>query len=136
MKKLLPTSFVVLLITTFAFACQSFSSKSITADTKELNIQPFTELSVSGSFEVLFTQEANTTARAEGSAEDLEKIMIDDYIVRRKAIKRRIEEQLVTGNITYEDGQVNLNKQGEGFLNLCRIIRTVFKLPDRSKVEE
>ena len=88
MKKLLPTSLVVLLITTFAFACQSFSSKSITADTKELNIQPFTELSVSGSFEVLFTQEANTTARAEGSAEDLEKIEIetngDKLILKQK----------------------------------------------------
>ena len=88
MKKLLPTSLVVLLITTFVFACQSFSSKSITADTKELNIQPFTELSVSGSFEVLFTQEANTTARAEGSAEDLEKIEIetngDKLILKQK----------------------------------------------------
>jgi len=70
------------------------------------------------------------------TAEELEKIMIDDYIVRRKAIKRRIEEQLVTGNITYENGQVTLNKQGKGFLNLCKMIRTVFKLPDRSKVEE
>ena len=88
MKKLLPTSLVVLLITTFAFACQSFSSKSITADTKELTIQPFTELSVSGSFEVLFTQEANTTARAEGSTEDIEKIEIetngDKLILKQK----------------------------------------------------
>ncbi len=68
--------------------------------------------------------------------EELEKLMIDDYIVRRQAIKRRIEEQLVTGNITYENGRVNLNKQGEGFLDLCGFIRTVFMLPDRSKVEE
>ena len=42
------------------------------------------------------------------SPEELEKIMIDDYIVKRKAIKRRIEEQLVTGNITFENGQVKV----------------------------
>lgn len=67
--------------------------------------------------------------------EELERIMIDDYIVRRQAIQRRIEEQLVTGNITFENGQVNLNKQGKGFLDLCRMIRKIFMLPDRSKTE-
>ena len=70
------------------------------------------------------------------SPQALERALIDEYILRRKAIERRVEEQLITGNVTLEQDVVRLSPQGKRFLQFSRLIRRMFQLPDRSVVPE
>ncbi|MBK7442004.1 MAG: DUF2807 domain-containing protein [Bacteroidetes bacterium] len=77
MKKLIPSTLVVMLITSMALACQSFSASKLNPDSKDFPIQAFNAVSVGGAFEVQFTQGANTTARAEGSADDLANVVME-----------------------------------------------------------
>lgn len=88
MKKLIPSTLVVLVIATMALACQSFSSSKLTPDSKDFQITAFTAVSIGGSFEVQFTQSPNTTARVEGNADDLANVEMEvkdnELIIRTK----------------------------------------------------
>ena len=65
----------------------------------------------------------------------LEEIFINEYIIKRQAIDRRIYEQLVTGNIKVTNNNVSLSARGRNFMKFSRLIRWIFQLPDRTLAE-
>ena len=67
------------------------------------------------------------------STSALEEIFINDYVISREAIKRRINEQELTGNIIINaDDTVQLTQQGERFIEFEKLIKKIFLLRDRS----
>ena len=57
---------------------------------------------------------------------ELEKALIDDYVVRRGAVNRRIQEQIISGNLEKTDENIRLTPQGELFVRICKSVRAVF----------
>jgi hypothetical protein len=64
------------------------------------------------------------------SKSDIETIMEDNYLRAFDAVGRRLEEQIVSGNIADDGaGGYNLTQQGTDFLEFARSVADVYGIP-------
>jgi hypothetical protein len=68
--------------------------------------------------------------RAEGplTADEIEQGIVDEYVVERQAIAKRIEEQLVTGTLVAEGDGYVLSDEGRSLIALYELIARVFNI--------
>ncbi len=57
---------------------------------------------------------------------DLEKKLIDEYILKNKALEKRLNEQKVINFIEVKNGKVYLTKKGKKFLKIANLIDKIF----------
>ena len=62
------------------------------------------------------------------SVEQMQSLLINDYVVRDKAVLRRMREQELSGNVEVRDGSYALTTQGEEFISISRGIRRLFHI--------
>lgn len=65
------------------------------------------------------------------SPADLETIFVRTYVQRFDQVKRRLEEQRVSGNVTETPGGYQIDAQGLAFVQLGRLISKVFRTDPR-----
>jgi hypothetical protein len=63
--------------------------------------------------------------------EELQSRLIEQYVKEYDAVDRRIDEQVVTGNLKKENEKIKLTKQGRAFLNFARVIQKFFNSDKR-----
>lgn len=59
----------------------------------------------------------------------MESLLINDYVVKKKAVARRMQEQQLSQNVKREGKTFVLTPQGEFFIRFSRLIRTLFAIP-------
>lgn len=62
------------------------------------------------------------------SKKSLEQYFVDEYILKSKAIDRRIQEQSIINFIKEEESCVRLTTKGNNFLNLSELIKKMYSL--------
>lgn len=62
------------------------------------------------------------------TGEELESKLISEYVQKNGAVKRRIEEQVVSGNLEADSRGFKLTKQGSSFLKFSRFVAWLFNL--------
>ena len=67
------------------------------------------------------------------SIEDMQTLLIYDYVVKNEAVERRMREQELSGNVTSQDGRYALTAQGEKFISVSREVRRLFSIPPHSE---
>lgn len=61
------------------------------------------------------------------SPDTLERSFVPNYVVRLRAVPRRIDEQVKSGNLEVgSDGKLRLTRQGEEFMRLARTVARLF----------
>lgn len=60
---------------------------------------------------------------------DLEKKLINEYILKNKALEKRIFEQKTTDFVDIKDNRVYLTDRGYLFLKFSQLVKKVFNLP-------
>lgn len=63
------------------------------------------------------------------NVDELQKSFINGYVSKHNAVCRRLDEQIVSGNIRFEDGKYFITANGERVIN---ILRYAAKLVHRS----
>lgn len=66
--------------------------------------------------------------KAQMSRSDLEEKFISDYVLKNKAIERRIKEQSIIDIIEYKNNSINLTNKGFVFLKFSRIVGKLYNL--------
>jgi hypothetical protein len=57
---------------------------------------------------------------------DLEKKLIDEYILKNKALEKRLNEQKVINFIEVKNSKVYLTEKGKKFLKIANLIDKIF----------
>lgn len=60
------------------------------------------------------------------SAEQMQSLLINDYIIDKKAVLRRMREQEISENVVVEGSLYSLTPQGERFVWVSRRVRRLF----------
>lgn len=60
------------------------------------------------------------------SEKDLENYLINEYIVKKKAVERRLTEQAIINNVKEENNCVELTPRGVSFLKLSKLIMKIY----------
>ena len=63
------------------------------------------------------------------SAEQMQSLLINDYVIDKKAVLRRMREQGLSGNVVGEGDRYTLTPQGERFIWVSRGVRWLFGIP-------
>ena len=69
------------------------------------------------------------------SSEQMQALLIDDYILKNKAVLRRMKEQEISGNVTNQGDSYILTPQGQRFISISRRLRRLFDIPAHSPGE-
>lgn len=67
------------------------------------------------------------------SIEEMQSLMIEDYVVRNNAVLRRMREQELSGNVVSQGDRYILTPQGRQFIGLSRAVRRLFSIPPHSE---
>lgn len=62
------------------------------------------------------------------SNQDLEKNLIEYYVIKNKAIEKRMEEQKVLDTIITQNNCVDLTKKGNDFLSFSEIVMRIYNI--------
>lgn len=69
------------------------------------------------------------------SSEQMQALLIDDYILKNKAVLRRMKEQEISGNVANQGDSYILTPQGQRFISISRRLRRLFDIPAHSPGE-
>lgn len=62
------------------------------------------------------------------STQDLEKNLIETYVIKNKAIEKRMEEQKVLDTVITQNNCVDLTKKGNDFLSFSGIVMRIYNI--------
>ena len=69
------------------------------------------------------------------SAEQMQGLLIHDYVINKKAVLRRMRAQELSGNVRGEGDLYTLTPQGERFIWVSRGVRWLFGIPAHSEAD-
>lgn len=64
--------------------------------------------------------------------EALSHAFIEKYVYKNEAIEKRFEEQIVSGNIVYENGTYKISKQGQEVMSFYKTVSDLFNIDKKN----
>ena len=70
--------------------------------------------------------------RVELTRQEIEDVLVERYVVAAGAAEKRLEEQIVSGNLAVEDGRYRITDQGRALMASYRVIAGLFGIDTRN----